>query len=97
MIEVEKIARGLTEAEKRMIDALGNDWRAGPTLPPSLTGNLAVLREIGLVEREFGDTGKPTFSASDATFQAKLSACWWFRLLPLGLAVRQYLQGQPHG
>jgi hypothetical protein len=90
-MNIEAIARGLTEAQRDCVGILSREWVAGPTLPDSCLDHLTLLREIGVVGREFGDSGKPTYTASDAGFRCRLSACWWFRLTPLGEQVRDFL------
>lgn len=95
MTDLAKLAAGLSKAQREAVPMLSADWRAGPSLPDSLLPELKALRELGLVEREFGDVGKPELSMSDAGFRARMSACWWFRLTPLGLQLRAYLEHNP--
>lgn len=90
--DIPEIAKSLTEAQRECVQSLSDERQAGPRLPDSILPALADLREAGLVEREFGDTDKPTFTASQAGFRVHMSACWWFRLTPTGLAVRAYLE-----
>ena len=90
--QIAEIAGKLTEARKKAINALSEQWCAGPELPRAVTtGRLQWLRDSGLVEREFGDLSQ-SCAATGGGFRVRLSACWWFRLTPLGLAVRKYLE-----
>lgn len=94
MSDPAKIAAGLTEAQRRAVRALSDAWLAGPNLPPPVIDARALpsLREAGLVEREFGDMGAPEYGAGADSISVHVSACWHFRLTPLGLAVRKHLQ-----
>ena len=88
-----EIAKGLTKAQREALVLLDGMWGAGPQLPDQLLdGVLAHFRSMGLVEREFGDEGPPRYSVGDYELTVRLSACWHFRLTPLGLSVRRYLQ-----
>lgn len=87
--EQRDMADKLTEAQRATFSTLHSDWQAGPELP--MLDHLGTLREAGLIEREFGDMSKPKHFADDHSLTIHLSACWWFRLTPLGDAVRQYL------
>lgn len=90
--QIAKIAGKLTEVRKKALAALSEHWCAGPELPPAVTtGRLQWLRDSGLVEREFGDLSQ-SCAAIGGGFRVRLSACWWFRLTLLGLAVRNHLE-----
>jgi len=91
MTEAERIAAGLTPAMEKALLALSYDWKAGPTLRDSDAEQMTGLRELGLVAREFGDMGK-NITASETGFRVRLSACWYFCLTDLGLAVRKVLE-----
>lgn len=89
-----KIAGRLTEADRRAVVYLGGEWQAGPDLPDCVTdGPLKSLREMGLVEREFGDLSYGNKVSVDG-ISMTLHACWWFHLTPLGIEVHTLLTGE---
>lgn len=95
MNDAEQIARGLVG--NPAIAALSDEWRAGPDLPDDVIDHLLPLREAGLVEREFADWIKNNGPYAREDLRIEISACWWFRLTPLGLAVRKILMEQTDG
>ena len=90
-----QIAESLTEAQKACVRGLSENWEAGPDLPDDILDNLTWARSAGLVEREFADMGQPDCSKTIDGFSVRCGACWWFRLTPLGLAVRAVLMEEP--
>lgn len=96
-VEAEKIAKGLTEAQRCALSQVTTYWAAGPYLPEAVIREITFLRETGLVEREFGDEGKPETSATTDSVNLRVIACWWFRLTPLGLEVRRILETRNDG
>ena len=89
----EQIAAVLSEAGKGAVLLLGEEWQAGPTMAHKVIEHLLWLRDAGLVERQFGDRSN-ILSKGSRCVSARLSACWYFRLSPLGLAVRAILKEQ---
>ncbi len=94
--QVAEIAGKLTKRQADKLRCLNGIWQAGPDLPRSVAEELDGFRRAGLVERQFGDMGDPRFSVGLDSLKAALSACWFFRLTPLGLAVRAHLLSQDH-
>lgn len=92
MSEVQEIAGRLDAQQRHSLAAIGEGWRPGPALAEEVLPGLKPLRELGLVEREFGDVGSPKIQATDGSLTYRLSACWWFRRTDLGEAVRAHLQ-----
>ena len=95
-LPIAKIAKGLTKAQREAVLLLTAEYKAGPTLNDIVIDALPALRNLDLVERSFADAEKVRLSVSTYTLCAKVSACWYFRLLPNGLAVRAYLQENHH-
>lgn len=85
------IVRGLTKANQATVLYLSTNWQAGPRLPDEYVDELSRLRDFGLVEREFADDTPVTFTADEVNLTARFSACWHFRLTPLGMQVRAHL------
>lgn len=94
MTEAEKIAAGLSHRAAKAVLYFSGEWKAGPEHPDAIIDRISELRILGLIEREFGDMGSPELTVQKAGFRARLSACWWHRLTPLGLAVRAALEHQ---
>lgn len=90
--EVARIAAGL--AQREALISFPEGWSAGPELDDAIINELASWRKDGLVERQFGDMFVPATTCDGETITTHLSACWWFRLTPLGLAVRKHLEAQ---
>jgi hypothetical protein len=93
MDNVAKIAGSLSEAVCAAIGLLGSQWMAGPELPDEVLDQLGHLRAAGLIERRFGDFAASTRRCDEDGIAIHMSACWWFRLTPLGLAVRSHIEG----
>lgn len=87
----EEIAAGLTEQERRTVSGMSGAWQAGPLMEEDMHPDLKPLRGAGLVEREFGDMSEPSTTKTEDGLSIALSACWWFRLTPLGLQIRALL------
>ena len=81
----------LTERQRKALLLMAGKWESGPTLADVVIDQLVSLRELDLVERQFGDVGLPETASDDDGVTFRLRACWWFRLVPLGLAVRNLL------
>lgn len=92
--EIERLAGGLSPRQVEALLAMREEWRAGPHLKPKDADQMAGLRSLDLIEREFADMAPPKVSANGRRLRASLSACWHFRLTPLGLSLREYLKGQ---
>lgn len=99
MADAHEIAGNLTKAQRQAIIILAApDWSAGPDLPEHVLDRLRAMEARGLVERHFGDmSGTSVFIEENEAITFRLSACWWFRLTPLGEAVRAILQETDHG
>lgn len=91
MADIDDIVRGLTREESTRLPVLSSSWVAGPDLADSVIAHLRRYRELGLVERQFGDRGEPVTREADGGLSFCVRACWWFRLTPLGLEVRARL------
>lgn len=93
---IEEMARGLTEAEKRAVIGMSDEWQAGPSMQNHIVDEVTALRECGLVERRFGDMEPSSHWSSGDGLHFRTRACWHFRLTPLGLTLRAYLE-ETHG
>lgn len=91
MTPAHQIAEKLTEAQRRAVVAFDGQWVAGPTLAYEQLDAISALRSLELLDREFADEGPARQSVGDDVLHIRLSACWHFRLTPLGLAVRAHL------
>ncbi len=89
----EQIVAGLSEVRKGAVLLLGKEWQAGPRMAHKVIEHLLWLRDAGLVERQFGDQSN-IISKGSRCISARLSACWYFRLSPLGQSVRAILKEQ---
>jgi hypothetical protein len=89
-----KVDASLTKAQREAVVMFDGQWVAGPTLPDAQLNHIHVLRECELLERNFADEGPARQTVGIDYAQVRLSACWHFRLTPLGLAVREILKGQ---
>ena len=89
--DVEAIAGKLTKANRAGLAELTTDWLEGPSLPDVVLSELQRLRDACLVERQFGDNTPVSISSDSSQITMGVSACWHFRLTPLGLAVRTFL------
>ena len=95
-VDAKAVAAGLTKAQRGAASALSDLWRAGPDLPKFVTDYVTGLRLVGLVERIFIDDGPPSRTGNADEIRVSFRSCWFFRLTPLGLAVRAHLtQEQP--
>jgi hypothetical protein len=90
--KVEQIVKGLSESRQRAIRLLDSEWQAGPMLDEVVLDSLTWFREAGLVERKFMDMAPARYTDTDGGICIELGACWHFRLTPLGLAVRSFIQ-----
>jgi hypothetical protein len=93
--DIAEIARGLTKAMRAAVTALDADWQAGPILPGEVLPGIKPCQAAGLAERQFMDETPAAFGQRGEELFVKPSACWFFRLTPLGLAVRDYLKENP--
>lgn len=85
---VRKLGAGQCHAIKFMTD----EWEAGPRLSEDVLDHLYALRTHGLVDRQFADDTPVTITGDIHTeLTARVSACWWFCLTPLGEQVRTHL------
>ncbi len=92
MSEVENLAAQLGADQKRALMMLNGEWSAGPRLPAEVLDHLSALRHGGLVDRQFADDTPVTITAgTDTVLTARVSACWFFRLTPLGMKLRDHL------
>jgi hypothetical protein len=91
---VAAVADGLSAKQREAVaSGFSDEWQAGPNLPGRLLSAIKPLEALRLVERQFGDEGPPVHSERGSELFVKLSACWFFRLTPLGLSVRRHLEG----
>lgn len=91
---IAEIAAALSEAQRETTLALTDLWQAGPALVETVITELGPMRYRGLVEREFGHMRPPEVASNESEISVWLSACWWFRLTPLGILVRNHLIGE---
>lgn len=92
MSELEEIVRKLTVGDREALEDFVGQWVAGPTLGDGALSAIKALRDAELLERRFADEGPPVHSVGEYALTVKLSACWHFRLTPLGIQVRDYLR-----
>ena len=92
MSNAEQVAAGLSAEQQRALSGFTDEWQAGPNLPGHMIKAIKPGEALGLIERQFGDKGPVDFSSRGSELRAKISACWFFRLTPLGLAVREILR-----
>ena len=92
--EAKQIAEGLAPVERKSLGAFSEEWAAGPNLSGFVLNSIRALMAGGLVERTFMDQDPPKHGQRGGELFVKLSACWFFRLTPLGLAVRAILKGE---
>lgn len=85
---IAQIAAGLTKAQREAVASLSDEWQAGPHLADETIECLRDLRSMALVERDFGDMAPVERRDSSAGIAVRVSACWFFRLTGLGLAIR---------
>lgn len=85
--DARQLAKELSEARMGALALISDQWSAGPNLPSMVLDHLFALREACLVERKFMDEGPPITSLGEHEMHVRLSACWHFRLTPLGCAV----------
>lgn len=94
MSDVAEIAEGLSERQSKALSRFTDDWQAGPAMPGEMIAAIKPGEATGLIERQFMDGTPPVYSQRGGELQVKLSACWFFRLTPLGLAVRTHLESK---
>ena len=83
MTEIETIAKGLTEAQRRLL-CMVKEWRSAFDLGLTSNNSLEVLRRLKLLVREGGHDGKMA-PVTD----------YYYALSHQGQAVRDYLKGHP--
>lgn len=86
------IVRKLGADQCHAIKLMVAEWEAGPRLSEDVLDHLYALRNHGLVDRQFADDTPITFTDCEDGLTARVSACWWFRLTPLGEQVAAHLQ-----
>lgn len=87
-VEIVRLAEKLTAEQSQALCALRPEWQPGPYLDDDIVRHLEALRQDGLIERQFGDLGKPDTQAAADGFSIEVHACWWFRPTSLGAALR---------
>lgn len=97
MTRAEQIAAGLTAEQRWALNLLSDTWQAGPRLHRVVLDNLRALGGAGLVDRDFLDDTPARFTTDVESTSVRLSACWHFRLTPLGLEVRAILNQENRG
>lgn len=78
--EVAKIAAGLTANARKVVAAMGDEYRS-----PS---------HMGLTRHEVAGAVRGTRWLISREWQDGCASCTYYRLTPLGLAVRAYLEEQ---